>query len=126
MLPFHIQADECNGPTECSKCLKLELCCEAFEESSVVDKCLRCNHKEEDHCLESGSSTRPFPLLLYPTSKQKILFGQQDGDLSNPQQILTENASLRAELLNLQSELKAARSIVVCTKRNVMQTQSYV
>lgn len=108
--------DAIKPATECYKCFKLDLCCEVFEESNISGKCLRCNHPEHDHRLETGTSTRPFPLLLYPASKSKndsSLSRNKPPGFSGHQEVITENTALRSELLNLQADLKAARSIIV-------------
>lgn len=107
--------DSIKPSTECYKCFKLDLCCESFEESNILGKCLRCNHPEHDHRLESGSSKRPFPLLLHPPSKNNnsSLSRNRPQGFSGHQEVITENTALRTELLNLQADLKAARSIIV-------------
>ena len=58
--------------SECSKCMKLQLFCEEFTDSVIPDRCLRCNHESSEHCLPPGSSPRPFPILLFPSTQLSL------------------------------------------------------
>ena len=55
--------------TECAKCRQLLLFCDGYGESVVPERCLRCNHAPEEHRLPTGSSARPFPILLFPGAR---------------------------------------------------------